>query len=120
MVNLTRSAALEFAKDKIRVNCICPGGINTPILHRNQPGVKEAMEQLMAKAQPIARAGHPEDIAGMALYLASDDSEFVTGQAMIVDGGLTMGANFSALGADSAPASAVMPPRSFIGPSFQG
>src|ERR1700675_3791230 len=118
VVNLTRSAALEFAKDKIRVNCICPGGINTPILHRNQPGVKEAMEQWMAKAQPIPRAGHPEDIAGMALYLASDDSEFVTGQAMIVDGGLTIGSQFSPPG-DSAPASGMIPPRSFMGPSFQ-
>ncbi len=120
VVNLTRSAAMEFAKDKIRVNCICPGGINTPILHRNQPGVKEAMEQWMAKGQPIPRAGHPEDIAGMALYLASDDSEFVTGQAMIVDGGLTIGSQFSPQAGDSAAASGVIPPRSFMGPSFQG
>jgi NAD(P)-dependent dehydrogenase (short-subunit alcohol dehydrogenase family) len=119
VVNLTRSAALEFAKDKIRVNCICPGGINTPILHRNMPGVKEAMEQWMAKAQPIPRAGHPDDIAGMALYLASDDSEFVTGQAMIVDGGLTIGSQFSPRAeGDNAP-SPIMP-RSFMGPSFQG
>ncbi len=56
VVNLTRSASLEFAKDKIRVNCICPGGINTPILHRNQPGMKEAMEQFMAKG---SRFGAP-------------------------------------------------------------
>jgi len=119
VVNLTRSAALEFAKDKIRVNCICPGGINTPILHRNQPGVKEAMEQWMAKAQPIPRAGHPEDIAGMALYLASDDSEFVTGQAMIVDGGLTVGSQFSPnAGGQDAPSP--IAPGTFMGPSFQG
>ena len=118
VVNLTRSAALEFAKDKIRVNCICPGGINTPILHRNQPGVKEAMETLMASGQPIPRAGHPEDIAGMALYLASDDAEFVTGQAMIVDGGLTVGSQFSRnAGAANAP---VLAPGSFMGPSFEG
>ncbi len=76
------------------------------------------MEQWMAKAQPIPRAGHPEDIAGMALYLASDDSEFVTGQAMIVDGGLTVGSQFSPPGGDSP--SVPTPPRSFIGPSFQG
>src|SRR5271167_3946238 len=118
VVNLTRSAALEFAKDKIRVNCICPGGINTPIMHRNQPGAKEAMEQWMAKAQPIQRAGHPEDIAGMALYLASDDSEFVTGQAMVVDGGMTSGAVFNPDGTQGAQA--MTPPRSFIGPSFEG
>src|SRR6202166_4031320 len=59
VVNLTRSAALEFAKDKIRVNCICPGGINTPILHRNQPGVKEAMEQGLAKGTPCSPRGAP-------------------------------------------------------------
>ena len=119
MVNLTRSAALEFAKDKIRVNCICPGGINTPILHRNQPGVKEAMEQWMAKSQPIPRAGHPEDIAGMALFLASDDSEFVTGQAMVVDGGLTIGSQFSQAAATQDSPTPIAP-STFMGPSFQG
>ena len=84
------------------------------------PGVKDAMEQLMAKAQPIPRAGHPEDIAGMALYLASDDSEFVTGQAMIVDGGLTVGSQFSPIEGERSAAAQAMPPRSFIGPSFEG
>jgi NAD(P)-dependent dehydrogenase (short-subunit alcohol dehydrogenase family) len=118
VVNLTRSVALELAKDKIRVNCICPGGINTPILHRNQPGAKDAMEQWMATVQPIQRAGNPEDIAGMALYLASDDSEFVTGQAMVVDGGMTIGVNFAPPGGNNVPAG--MPQSSFIGPSFQG
>jgi NAD(P)-dependent dehydrogenase (short-subunit alcohol dehydrogenase family) len=118
VVNLTRSVALELAKDKIRVNCICPGGINTPILHRNQPGAKDALEQWMATVQPIQRAGHPEDIAGMALYLASDDSEFVTGQAMVVDGGMTIGANFAPPSGNNVPAGTRQ--SSFIGPSFQG
>ena len=118
VVNLTRSAALEFAKDKIRVNCICPGGINTPILHRNQPGVKDAMEKWMASSQPYPRAGHPEDIAGMALYLASDDSEFVTGQAMIVDGGLTVGSQFSQNAGGNSPSA--IPAGGFMGPSFEG
>ena len=118
VVNLTRSAALEFAKDKIRVNCICPGGINTPILHRNQPGVKEAMEGWMAKGQPIQRAGHPEDIAGMALYLASDDSQWVTGQAMVVDGGLTIGSGFFNAAPDTQNPTA-LPPSGYVGPSFE-
>ncbi len=118
VVNLTRSAALEFAKDKIRVNCICPGGINTPILHRNQPGVKEAMEEWLAKGQPYPRAGHPEDIAAMALFLASDDAEFVTGQAMVVDGGLTVGANFGTPPPQGSQSP--VPPRGFMGPSFEG
>jgi len=117
VVNLTRSAALEFAKDKIRVNCICPGGIVTPILHRNMPGVKEAMEQLLEHGQPVQRAGHPEDIAGMALYLASNDAEWVTGQAMVVDGGLTVGSGFASpqAGAQQTP----FPVQGFMGPSFE-
>ncbi len=118
VANLTRSAALEFAKDKIRVNCICPGIINTPILHRNLPGMKEAMEQMFVKSQPIARVGHPEDIAGMALYLASDDSVFVTGQAMVVDGGLTVSAAYVEAGGDNALSA--LAPSGFMGPSFQG
>ena len=118
VVNLTRSAAVEFAKDQIRVNCICPGGINTPILHRNQPGVKEAMEEWMAKGQPIQRAGHPEDIAGMALYLASDDARWVTGQAMIVDGGLTVGSQFLNAGERGQNPTA-LPPAGYVGPSFE-
>jgi NAD(P)-dependent dehydrogenase (short-subunit alcohol dehydrogenase family) len=118
VVNLTRSAALEYAKDKIRVNCICPGGINTPIIHRNQPGVKESAEQWMAKGQPIQRAGHPEDIAGMALYLASDDSQWVAGQAMVVDGGLTIGAPFSDPQGGARPQTA-LPPSGYSGPSFE-
>ena len=118
VVNLTRSAALEFARDRIRVNCICPGGINTPILHRNQPGVKEAMEDWMAKGQPIQRAGHPEDIAGMALYLASDDAQWVTGQAMIVDGGLTVGSQFLNAG-DRGQNPTALPPTGYVGPSFE-
>ena len=118
VVNLTRSAALEFARDKIRVNCICPGGINTPILHRNQPGVKEAMEDWMAKGQPLQRAGHAEDIAGMALYLASDDAQWVTGQAMIVDGGLTVGSLFLNPG-DRGQNPTALPPAGYVGPSFE-
>ena len=116
VVNLTRSAALEFAKDKIRVNCICPGGINTPILHRNIPGMKDAMEEFLKKGQPYPKAGHPEDIAAMALFLASDDAEFVTGQAMVVDGGLTVGAQF---GPQLPEGASALAPQGFMGPSFE-
>ncbi len=91
VINLTRSAAMELAKDKIRVNCICPGGINTPLISNRVPGGEEVLGQMMAHFQPIQRAGRPDDIAAMALFLASDDSEWVTGQAMVVDGGLTAG-----------------------------
>src|SRR5260370_2678509 len=69
VVNLTRSAALELGKDKSRVNCICPGGINTPLVYNSIPGGEQVSAQFLAHFQPLARAGRPDDIAGMALYL---------------------------------------------------
>jgi NAD(P)-dependent dehydrogenase (short-subunit alcohol dehydrogenase family) len=86
VINLTRAAALELAEHKIRVNAICPGGILTPLLHRGNPDqVKRRLESL----QPWPEAGRGEHIAGAALFLASDDALFVTGEALVVDGGLT-------------------------------
>jgi NAD(P)-dependent dehydrogenase (short-subunit alcohol dehydrogenase family) len=86
VINLTRAVAIELAPDRIRVNCICPGGINTPLLHRGSP---EAMGQMLDAAQPWPDHGRPEDIAAAALYLAGDDARFVTGAALVVDGGMT-------------------------------
>lgn len=86
VINLTRSAALELAEHRIRVNTICPGGILTPLLHRgNVDAVKRRLEGL----QPWPEAGTGENIAGAALFLASDDAAFVTGESLVVDGGLT-------------------------------
>jgi NAD(P)-dependent dehydrogenase (short-subunit alcohol dehydrogenase family) len=91
VVNLTESAAIELGHDRIRVNCICPGSIVTPLVYRGMRGGEEEAQRNMARMQPIPRAGRPEDIAAMALFLASDDAEWVTGTAMIVDGGMNTG-----------------------------
>ena len=118
VISLTRSASIELAKDKIRVNCICPGLIATPLTYNRIPGGEQTATQLFAAFQPWPRAGRPEDIAAMALFLASDDSEFVSGQAMVVDGAVTSG-----IGGSSIPQSQGATPSilddEFSGPSFQ-
>jgi len=117
VISLTRAAALQLGRVKIRVNCICPGAINTPIWGA-LPGFSDpaAVAQLLDDAQTIPRVGRPQDIASMVLFLASDESEWVTGQAMIVDGGLTVGPNASALAGAAPP-----PPTqsAYVGPSFK-
>jgi NAD(P)-dependent dehydrogenase (short-subunit alcohol dehydrogenase family) len=120
VISLTRSAAIEFAKDKIRVNCICPGLIATPLTYNRLPGGEQTATQLFAAFQPWPRAGRPEDIAAMALFLASDDSEFVSGQAMVVDGAVTSGMGAGNMGQGSQ--GAALPPileDEWSGPSFQ-
>jgi enoyl-[acyl-carrier-protein] reductase (NADH) len=78
-------AAVELAEHRIRVNAICPGGILTPLIHR---GNEAAARERLATLQPWPEAGTGEHIAGAALFLAGADSEFVTGEALVVDGGL--------------------------------
>lgn len=89
MVNLTRSAAIELGVDHIRVNCICPGDIMTPM--RSSGLSPEDMARELASHQPIPVAGQADDIAGAVLYLASDDSKWVTGTVIPIDGGATIG-----------------------------
>jgi NAD(P)-dependent dehydrogenase (short-subunit alcohol dehydrogenase family) len=108
VINLTRAVAVELAADRIRVNAICPGGINTPLLNRGEP---ESMGQTLDGAQPWPDHGRPEDVAAAAVYLASDDARFVTGAALVVDGGLTAaGGNLlrAQLGGDASAAFAVV------------
>jgi NAD(P)-dependent dehydrogenase (short-subunit alcohol dehydrogenase family) len=90
VIGLTRAAALDLAKDKIRVNCIQPGAIDTPLMRANMSAVGDEEEEVrkIGAAEPIGRVGQPEEIAQMALWLASDDSSFATGAPFAVDGGL--------------------------------
>ena len=97
VVNLSRSVAMELGPFSIRVNAICPGGIATPIFAGQlaQSGGNEdyaaAVRPFLQQMQPVPRAGEPEDIANAACFLASDEASFITGQALVVDGGLTAG-----------------------------
>jgi NAD(P)-dependent dehydrogenase (short-subunit alcohol dehydrogenase family) len=86
VINLSRAVAVELAPQQIRVNAICPGGILTPLLHRGSP---DLIEPLLTGLQPWPEAGRPEHIAAVAVFLASDDARFVTGEALVADGGLT-------------------------------
>jgi NAD(P)-dependent dehydrogenase (short-subunit alcohol dehydrogenase family) len=86
VVGLTRAAALEYGREKVRVNCVCPGPIRTPMLGRlltNRP----EMEQRFASAEPLKRLGEPGEIGEAAAWLCSDAASYVTGHAMSVDGG---------------------------------
>jgi len=94
VIKLTETVALELGAQGIRVNCICPGFIATPLAAGHPDAGEEALDELregIGRSQPIGRLGEPRDIAQAALYLASDDSTFVTGHAMVVDGGVNAG-----------------------------
>ena len=102
VIHLTRSVAMELGEHGVRVNCICPGGIATPIFGKAFGMDAEAADQAvtvmksaLSQFQPIRRSGLPDDIAQAALWLASDDSTFVNGHALVVDGGLTGGRQWS-------------------------
>jgi NAD(P)-dependent dehydrogenase (short-subunit alcohol dehydrogenase family) len=89
----TKATALDFAKKNIRVNCICPGAIMTPMLQQvfNESPDAKAVEEAMKAKHPVNRMGTPEEVAKVALFLACDDSSFVTGAAIPVDGGILAG-----------------------------
>ena len=86
VINLSKTTAVELAPHRIRVNAICPGLIFTPLMHL---GDEEDAERVMRSVQPLPRRGEGADIAAAALYLASDESVFVSGEALVVDGALT-------------------------------
>ncbi|TDZ13930.1 3-oxoacyl-[acyl-carrier-protein] reductase FabG [Colletotrichum spinosum] len=88
VIGLTRTASEDYAKDGLRVNAICPGYTETPMTTKN-PEVLKAMEERVASAVPMQRMGHAKEIADGVLYLAGGRSSFVTGSALMVDGGYT-------------------------------
>lgn len=93
LIMLTRSMALDGAADKIRANCICPGFVDTPMFDgflADQPD-PEAARATAAGRTPLGRIGTPRDIANGFVYLASDDAAWITGTALVIDGGVTAG-----------------------------
>lgn len=93
VVGLTKSLALDHAMDGIRVNCICPGRVETPWVAerlKQYPDPEKARREMTA-TQAVGRMGRPEEVAAAALYLASDESAFVTGSTFMIDGGWSAG-----------------------------
>lgn len=93
VIHLTQTTALELAHWDIRVNCVCPGFITTPLatgLDADDAQI-ERFQDFASGAQPVQRAGAPQDIAEAAAFLASDQASFITGHAQVVDGGVSLG-----------------------------
>jgi meso-butanediol dehydrogenase/(S,S)-butanediol dehydrogenase/diacetyl reductase len=88
---LTKAMALDHARDNIRVNCICPSVVETPLVHEIFSGSEEARKAHQARVAtlPLGRFGQPEDVAALAVFLASEESSWMTGTAIPLDGGLT-------------------------------
>jgi 2-dehydro-3-deoxy-L-fuconate 4-dehydrogenase len=96
VIGMTRSVAADFVTRGVRANCLCPGTVQTPSLNERiaanagAAGGVEAARAAFVARQPMGRLGSPEEIAALAVYLASDAAQFVTGQAIVIDGGLTL------------------------------
>ncbi|HEX5327965.1 MAG TPA: SDR family oxidoreductase [Acetobacteraceae bacterium] len=96
VIGLTKSVAADYVGRGIRCNCICPGTVHTPSLDARiaanaaQAGSEAAARAVFLARQPMGRLGTPEEIAALAVYLAGDAAQFVTGQAVVIDGGMTL------------------------------
>ena len=89
MSSYPRAAALDYARANIRVNAVCPGIIDTPMMQRFTGGTSEGHERVIAQ-EPVGRMGKPEEIAAAVVWLCSDAATFVVGHAMVIDGGQTV------------------------------
>lgn len=91
VIALTRQVAMDFVEHGIRVNCVCPGTVDSPWVGRllGETDDPAAARQALVARQPMGRLGTPEEVAAAALYLASDDAAFITGTGLVIDGGLT-------------------------------
>jgi NAD(P)-dependent dehydrogenase (short-subunit alcohol dehydrogenase family) len=96
IINLTRTVALEYGRRGIRANCICPGAVDTPLLALMNAVGRRSREELAAQ-HAIGRLIRPDEIASVALFLASDESSAITGAALVADGGLTCGLGITGL-----------------------
>jgi NAD(P)-dependent dehydrogenase (short-subunit alcohol dehydrogenase family) len=93
IINLTRSMALDHAKEGVRVNAVCPGSVETEMIHAawQEFGDVEDARQLWSDKHPMGRIAQPKEVAQAILFLASEDASFITGTALVVDGGITAG-----------------------------
>lgn len=89
IVGLTKAAALDYAASNLRINAVCPGIIETPMMDRFSGGTPEGRKRVIAQ-EPVGRMGKPEEIAAAVVWLCSDAAAFVVGHALVVDGGQTV------------------------------
>jgi len=89
VIGLTKAAALDYAASNIRINAVCPGIIDTPMMHRFSGGTPEGRQAVIAQ-EPVGRMGKPEEIGAAVVWLCSDAAAFVVGHAMVIDGGQTV------------------------------
>lgn len=96
VIGMTRSVATDYVTKGIRCNCLCPGTVETPSLGERiaanaaSAGSVDAAREAFVARQPMGRLGTPAEIAALAVYLAGDDAQFITGQSIVIDGGLTL------------------------------
>lgn len=88
VVGLTKSAAVEYARANIRFNAVCPSFVDTPMVQNTMAKLDERGRKALVKANPMKRLGKPDEIAGAMAWMCSDESSFMTGQTMVLDGGM--------------------------------